>query len=106
MLLRSTSLAVIACLLVACAIPKRAVVVDEPKHNKPTHPAASETQKPPTRESPPNPVPDDGFRTGDMLALPKESEYRPTNPSLPKPNPNSGTVIVSPPKPKTEESKQ
>ncbi len=78
-----------ALLLVGCATPKATVVVE------PTRPADKvETT---SRIPAPKPAPDDGFRTGNLLELPKETEYRPTNPSLPKSNTHAGTVIVSPP---------
>ena len=49
-------------------------------------------------ESPVSKVPgDDGLRTGNLLGLPKDTEYRATNPALPKPTASGGAVIVSPP---------
>ena len=81
-----------SCVLVGCAAP-RAVGVLEPKASAPEKPEIV------TLAAAPKPVPDDGFRTGNLLELPKETEYRPTNPSLPKSNSSAGTVIVNPPNP-------
>jgi len=40
---------------------------------------------------------EDGLRTGDLLGLPHDTEYRATNPALPKTNVGAGAVIVMPP---------
>ena len=64
-------------------------------------PVAAPPVKVETADSPPAPkaVPDDGFRTGNLLVLPKDTEYRATNPALPKTTPGAGAVIITPPSP-------
>jgi hypothetical protein len=88
-----SSLAAIACTLIGCAAPKPAVV-EEPKAPS----VKAETDK----IDPAPKLPADDFRTGDLLVLPKETEYRATNPTLPKSNSGPGAVIVTPPKSKPE----
>lgn len=90
-----SSLAAIACTctLIGCAAPKPAVV-EEPK--KPGVKADADKVDPAPK------LPADDLRTGDLLVLPKDTEYRATNPTLPKSNSSPGTVIVTPPKPKPE----
>jgi hypothetical protein len=92
-----SSLAAIACTcsLIGCAAPKPAVV-EEPKAPS----VKAETDK--IDPAPKLPA-DDGLRTGDLLVLPKETEYQATNPALPKSNSGTGAVIVNPPKSRQEE---
>jgi hypothetical protein len=89
MVLHHPSLAAIACActLAGCAAPK-AVVLKAPTPN--THKAATTSI-----DATPIQKPDDGLRTGDLLVLPRDNEYRTTQPS--PPDPNAGTVIVNPP---------
>jgi len=65
----------------------------------PPTPSAVSTDSPAT--APPDtiskPLADDGLRTGDLLVMPRDTEYRATNPGLPKSDAGAGTVIVSPP---------
>ena len=88
---------VCACTLAACIAPK-AIVVKEPA------PSAQIADMAIVNATP-NPTPDDGFRTGELLVLPKETEYRPTRPAVPTPDATSGTVIVNPPNAKPERKK-
>ena len=78
---------VCACTLVGCIAPKATVVRDAGAIT----PAADSAAPTPT------PPPDDGFRTGELLVLPKDTEYRPTRSTPLQPDSNSGTVIVNPP---------
>jgi len=83
-----------ACALASCAAPRKALVmarVPEPSVKAETGPALAASD--PVSK----PLHDDGFRTGDLLGLPKDTEYRATNPALPKANAGAGTVIVTPP---------
>lgn len=84
-----------ACALAGCAAPRKALVmtrVPEPADKAPGVATAA-----------PEPVAgashDDGLRTGDLLGLPKDTEYRATNSALPKANAGASTVIVTPPSP-------
>ena len=103
MLTHPSSLAVLACAcaLAGCAAPRKGVVIVP----VPPHPSSVIVQNT-SIEPAPKPSPGDGLRTGDLLGLPKDTEYRATNPALPKAGPSAGTVIVtppSPPKPKPQE---
>ena len=81
-----------ACTLVGCAVFKKAhVVVPPPPPAVPTEAVAVPA------ESVPKPTADDGLRTGDLLVMPRDTEYRATNPALPKTDTGAGTVIVNPP---------
>lgn len=82
-----------ACALLGCAAPYKAVViVPVPKPSSVKSPTA-------TTEAVAKPSAEDGLRTGNLLALPTDTEYRATNPALPKTGAGTGTVIVSPPSP-------
>lgn len=77
-----------ACLALAgCAAPK-ATVVEEPKPKK----AAQTTAEAPAATK----LPDSGMRIGNMTELPKDSEFRATNPGAAKSEPGGSAVIVSP----------
>lgn len=76
-------------MLPGCAVPK-AVVVEDP--NK--LPASSES---PPGNATPNAPPDDGLRTGNLVTLPSDSDFRTGRPALRKSSPDAGTVIAHPP---------
>lgn len=42
-------------------------------------------------------LPDDGLRMGDQLAMPKDTDFRATNPTSPRNSGDSGAVIARPP---------
>ncbi|MEO5712657.1 MAG: hypothetical protein ABIT37_04140 [Luteolibacter sp.] len=91
--LKHTFLALAGLTLVSCMAPK-AVVVAEPtakpkKEEKTPEPEVAETALPT--------APDDGLRVGNMLDLPGEGEFRPTNPSATKVGTEAGPVISRPP---------
>ena len=80
--------------LVSCAAPK-AIVIEGP-------PTPTKVVKAPAILAAPTPVapmPDDGLRMPDMLALPAESEFRASNPAATKVSNDAGAVIARPPKP-------
>ncbi|MEI7908164.1 MAG: hypothetical protein WCK77_00880 [Verrucomicrobiota bacterium] len=81
-----------ACALAGCAAPKKALVIE-----RAPVPAVKTGDDPAATEALSKPAHDDGFRTGDLLVLPKDTEYRATNPRLPTVNAGGGTVIVNPP---------
>ena len=78
--------------MMSCAAPKATVVAEVPVEKKQKAP---EPEVPVTAE-PTLPV-DDGLRMPDMLAMPQEGEFRPTNPTAPKTGTQSGAVISRPP---------
>lgn len=80
--------------LVSCAAPK-AIVIEGPPTPKKQVKAPAMLAAP----APVTPSPDDGLRMPDMLAMPKESEFRPSNPAATKVNNEAGAVIARPPKP-------
>lgn len=94
MTIQPSFLAALACVatLAACAAPKKATVVNP----TPKEPAKTETAASPQVAKA---MPDDGLRTGDLLALPKDTEYHATNSAAPGSGPGAGTVVVSPPSP-------
>jgi hypothetical protein len=91
-MIRNSHLVILACAcaLGGCAVPKATVVEPGPKPPSPTAAATAAARVA-------TPASDDGLRTGDLLVLPKDTEYRATNPALPAPNSGAGTVIVTPP---------
>lgn len=94
----TSALAAIACVcgLTGCALMKKTPVAAPP----PTSAVPEGVATAP--EVITKPLEDDGFRTGDLLVMPRETEYRATNPALPKAEAGAGTVIVTPPSaPKT-----
>lgn len=93
MKLRHSAIVHVACacaLLLGCAAPK-AILAEEPTAAKP--------KQEPAKTEPGNPIPDDGFRVGNLTDLPKESQFRATNPTLPPKTPGGTAVIVTPPSP-------
>jgi len=92
--LKHTFLALAGLMLVSC-IPPKAAVVAEPaakpkKEEKTPEPALAETPLPAT--------PDDGLvMPSNMLEMPGEGEFRPTNPAATKPGTDAGAVISRPP---------
>jgi hypothetical protein len=91
MKLRHSAIVHVACacaLLLGCVAPKATLAED---------PSAEKPKQEPAKTEPANPVPDDGFRIGDLTQLPKETQYRPTNPTLPPKDPGGSAVIVKPP---------
>ena len=79
--------------LVSCAAPK-AVVIEAPAVPKKVVKAPQ-----PVVEAPvPTPIVNEGLRMPDMLAMPTESEFRATNPTVPKLGNEAGAVIARPPK--------
>ena len=83
-------------MLAGCAAPK-ADVVEEPK--------AKPERKPSTEDVSETKLPDHGLRVGNMLELPKDGEFRATNPNAARSGTGGGAVIVSPttkPEPKSE----
>ena len=74
-------------MLAGCAAPK-ADVVEEPK--------AKSERKPATEEVSETKLPDHGLRVGNMLELPKDGEFRATNPNAARSGTGGGAVIVSP----------
>ncbi len=92
--LKHIFLALAGLMLVSC-IPPKAVVVSGPpvspkKEEKAPEPVVAETALPT--------LPDDGLRMpSNMLELPGESEFRPTNPAATKAGTEAGAVISRPP---------
>ena len=85
-----------ACALVGCAAPRKALVMVRVPDPSAKVPAAANSAVAST-EAVPKVSHDDGLRTGDLLGLPHDTEYRATNPALPKTNVGAGAVIVNPP---------
>jgi hypothetical protein len=77
----------------SCVPPKATVVAESPvkKIEKAPEPAA--VPEPLIPELPG----DDGLRMPDILAMPEDSDFRATNPVVPKSGPDSGAVISRPP---------
>jgi hypothetical protein len=94
MKLRHSAIApvICACALIGCAAPKTPVADETPKD-----PPKPEVAKPET----PTALPDDGFRVGNLEALPKEAETRATNPTPVNRPPANSAVVVTPPTPPT-----
>jgi hypothetical protein len=76
------------CLVLAGCVAPKADVVEEPKPK--TEPKT--TTEAPAEIKPP----DSPLRIGNMTELPKDSEFRATNPGAAKPEPGGSAVIVSP----------
>ncbi|KAB2642748.1 MAG: hypothetical protein DVB26_01695 [Verrucomicrobia bacterium] len=76
---------------------KAPVVAASPTLGVPALPALPALPAATSTESQPKPPDDDGLRTGDLLVMPKDGEYRATHPVLPKVDAGAGTVIVTPP---------
>ena len=77
-----------ACALIGCAAP----------HAPDTDTPAAPTPKPEIATVPaPSTVPDDGLRIGNLTDLPKDTEYRPTNPPASAGTRPGAAVIVTPP---------
>lgn len=74
-------------MLAGCAAPK-ADVVEEPK--------AKPERKPASEGVTENKIPNHGMRVGNMLDLPKDGEFRATNPGAARSGTGGGAVIVSP----------
>ena len=81
------------CALTGCAVFKKAQVAAVP----PTSAAPADSAAAAPTEALPKPPDEDGLRTGDLLVMPRDTEYRATNPALPKTDASAGTVIVTPP---------
>jgi hypothetical protein len=80
------------CGLIGCAAPK-APDTDTPATPAPKAEVAT-VPTPPT-------VPDDGLRIGNLTDLPKDTEYRPTNPPGPAgTRPGTAVIVTPPPAPK------
>jgi hypothetical protein len=77
-----------ACLVLAGCVAPKADVVEEPKPKT----VPKTTAEAPAEIKPP----DSPLRIGNMLGLPKESEFRATNPGAANPEPGGSAVIVSP----------
>ena len=94
MMIRPPTLAAVAC---ACALAGCASFKKGHSATPPPTPAPTAD----TPSAPPEPIPkppvDDGLRTGNLLVMPRDTEYRATHPDLPKANAGTGTVIVTPP---------
>jgi hypothetical protein len=90
MKLRHSAILLLACAcgLIGCAAPK-APDTDTPATPAPKTEVAT-VPTPPT-------VPDDGLRIGNLTELPKDTEYRPTNPPATAETRPGTTVIVTPP---------
>ena len=86
-----SALLVLALSMVSCAPPKAIVVALPVKSDKKK---AAETV---VAEAPLPGLPNDGIRVPDMLNMPGEGDFRPTNPTAPKTGPDVGTVISRPP---------
>ena len=89
----SSALVGITLILASCA-PKATVVKEEP-----VAPVKKETKQPEPSVPEPLPVlPDDGLRMGNgLLEMPKDGDFRATNPSTPKVDGQGGSVISRPP---------
>ncbi len=87
----TSALLVLALAMASCAPPKAIVVVPPVK--------SGEKKAPETvvAEAPLPGLPNDGIRMPDMLNMPGEGDFRPTNPTAPKTGPDTGTVISRPP---------
>jgi len=81
----------ITMVLVSCA-PKATVVEQAPAPKKPAEAKVPE----PTVPEPLLPD-DDGIRMGNLLEMPKDGDFRATNPSSSKPDGPGGSVISRPP---------
>jgi len=93
MMIQSSTIAALACAcsLVGCAAFNKAHVAAPPPTAVEPPPAAV------TPEAPPKPPDEDGFRTGDLLVMPRDTEYSATHPAPSKTDTAAGTVIVTPP---------
>ncbi len=81
-------LALASCSAPKVAVPEKAPV---PKEKVAENPEAN------LPEDTPTPLPDDGLRMGNMLALPTDGDFRTTNPNLVRPANPTGPVIARPP---------
>ena len=92
MLIHPSSVVALACAgaLFGCAAPKIAAIVEQTS-KPPAKVESADTQRVVKL------APDDSLRTGDLLVLPKDTEYRASAPALPKSSSGAGTVIVNPP---------
>jgi len=78
--------------LCACAVPK-AIVIELPKKNQ-TNPSAT---PPALANANLPPMPEDGIRLPDMLAMPGDSEFRATAPNATKGGSAASAVSARPP---------
>lgn len=91
----------------SCAPPKAIVIAEAPARKK----AEPKVEPVVVPDLPVTGLPDDGIRMPEMLDMPGDGEFRPTNPALPKATGEAGAVISRPPtdppsrvKPKPPES--
>jgi hypothetical protein len=90
--IRTSALLFVTIAMVSCAAQKATPVAEIPVEKKvepPPEPLIEDPQQ--------AGIPDDEIRIPAMLNFPKESDFRPSNPLLPKLGPGSGSVVVRPP---------
>lgn len=81
-------------MMVSCTPPKATVVEQAPATKKNEQ---AKVPEPVPQEQVPLPPEDDGIRMGNILEMPKDGDFRATNPSRPAMDGQPGTVVSRPP---------